>query len=157
MRDFNAHNPLWGNKKMSTRGRMIEKIFNRYSLLCINKKEETYYRAFNSSISTINLTIASLTIASELKWSKEFKFRGSNHFPIIIENEREVSMKQQQRWSIGGVNWMKFQKESTITMKVQNQNTIKEAHSCLVKTLLQTAEKTIPKTSSETKRRPTVA
>ena len=49
-----------------------------------------------------------------------------------------------------------FQKESTITTKVQNQNTIEEAHRCLVKTMLQAAEKTIPKTSSETKRRPTV-
>ena len=28
---------------------------------------------------------------------------------------------------------------------MQNQNTIEEAHSCLVKTILQEAEKTIPK------------
>ena len=66
-------------------------------------------------------------------------------------------MKQQQRWSIGKTNWTQFQKESTITTKVQNQNTIKETHSCLVKTILQAAEKTFPKTISETKRRPTVA
>ena len=51
--DFNAHNPLWGSKKMSTRGRMIEKILNRYNLLCIYKKEEIYYRAFDSRKSTI--------------------------------------------------------------------------------------------------------
>ena len=49
---------------------------------------------------------------------------------------------------------MQFQKESTIITKVQNQNTIEEAHSCLVKTILQAAQKTIPKTPSETKRRP---
>ena len=41
-------------------------------------------------------------------------------------------------------------------MKVQNKNKIEEAHSCLVKTILQAAEETIPKTSSETKRTPTV-
>ena len=69
-------------------------------LLCINKKEKTYYRAFDGSKSTINLTIANLTIATEHEWSKEYELRGSNHFPIIIEVEREVSMKQQQRWSI---------------------------------------------------------
>ena len=51
---------------------------------------------------------------------------------------------------------MQFHEESIITTKVQNQNTIQEAQSCLVKTILQAAEKTIPKTSSETKRRPTV-
>ena len=42
-------------------------------------------------------------------------------------------------------------------MKVQIQNTTEEAHSYLIKTILQAAERTIPKTSSETKRRPTVA
>ena len=54
--DFNTHNPLWGSKKMSTRGRMMEKILDRYNLLCINKKEETYYRAFDGSKLTIDLT-----------------------------------------------------------------------------------------------------
>ena len=66
-------------------------------------------------------------------------------------------MKQQQRWSIGRANWIKFQKEIKRTMKVHNQNAIEEAHNCLVKTILQAAEKTILKTSSETKRRPRVA
>ena len=53
-------------------------------------------------------------------------------------------------------NWTQFQKEHN-NMKVQNQNTIKEEHSCLVETILQAVERTVPKTSSETKRRPTVA
>ena len=68
----------------------------------------------------MDLTIASLTIAPELEWSKEYELRGSDHFPIITEEEREVSMKQQQRWSIGRANLTQFQKESTITTKVQN-------------------------------------
>ena len=120
--------------------------------MSIRKKEETYYRSFDSSKSTIDLTIA-----MEVEWSKEYELRRSDHFPIILEEEKEVSMKQQQRWSIERANWMQFQKKSKITTKVQNQNTIEEAHSCLVKTILQATEKTIPKTSSETKRRPTLA
>ena len=52
---------------------------------------------------------------------------------------------------------MQFQKERTITTKVQDQNTIEEAYKCLNKNILQAAEKTIPKTSSETKRIPYVA
>ena len=69
--DLNAHNPLWGSEKGSTKERMMEKIIDRYNLLCINKKEETYYRAFDSSKLTEDRTIASLTIAPELEWSKE--------------------------------------------------------------------------------------
>ena len=75
---------------------------------------------------------------------------GSDHFPIITGEEREVSMIQQQRWSIGRANWIQFQKESTITTKVQNQNTIEEAHSCLVKTILQAAEKNILRDKEKT-------
>ena len=63
--DFNAHNSLWGSEKMSTSGKMMEKIFNRYNLLCIDKIEETNYRAFACSKSTIDLTIASLMIAPD--------------------------------------------------------------------------------------------
>ena len=46
---------------------------------------------------------------------------------------------------------MQFQKESNITTKVQDQNAIETAYSNLVKTILQAAEKTIPKTFLETK------
>ena len=53
-----------------------------------------YYREFEGWLSTIDLTIASLKIALELEWSKEYKLRGSDHFSIIIEEEREASMKQ---------------------------------------------------------------
>ena len=42
---------------------------------------------------TIDITIASLTIVPELECSKEYELRGSDHFPIIIEEERKVSMK----------------------------------------------------------------
>ena len=47
---------------------MMKKIIlNRYNLLCINKKEETYYRAFNGSKSPIDLTIDSIMIAQEFE------------------------------------------------------------------------------------------
>ena len=70
--DFNAHNPLWGSEKMSTRGRILENILDRFNLLCLNEKEETYYRAFDGAKSTIDLTISSTTIAPEYRWSKEY-------------------------------------------------------------------------------------
>ena len=117
--DFNAHNPLWGSEKTSTRGRMLEKIQDKFNLLCLNEKEETYYRAFDGCKSTIDLAITNLALAPQFKWTKEYELRGSDHFPILIEDEREVSIKQQQKWSIGKANWAQYQKEETITKKVQ--------------------------------------
>ena len=106
--DFNAHNPLWGSEKMSTRGRILENILDKFNLLCLNEKEETYYRAFDGIKSTIDLTLTSITIAPEYRWSKEYELKGSDHFPIFLEDEREISIKQQQRWNIGRANWMQF-------------------------------------------------
>ena len=91
--DFNAHNPLWESEKMNTR-ESDGKIHENYNLLCISK--ETYYRAFDDNKSAIDLTIASLTIVPELEWCKEYKLKRSDYFPIIIEEEREISMKQQR-------------------------------------------------------------
>ena len=42
-------NPLWGSEKMSTRGRILEKMLDRFNLLCLDEKEETYYRAFDGA------------------------------------------------------------------------------------------------------------
>ena len=80
--DFNAHNPLWGSKRMSTKGRMLEKILDRYNLLCLNEKEETHYRAVYDCKMTIDLTLANIMIVPELKWSKEYKLRGSDLSPL---------------------------------------------------------------------------
>ena len=49
---------------------------------------------------------------------------------------------------------MQFQKESKITTKVQDQNTIEEAHNYLVKTILQAAEETIPKHPQRQRKEP---
>ena len=75
LRSFNEHTHCGEVKKMSTRGRMLEKIFNRYNHLCLNEKEETYYRAYHGRKLPIDLTIENLTIAPEYKWSKEYKLR----------------------------------------------------------------------------------
>ena len=67
LEDLNIHNSLWGSKKMSPSGRMLEKILDSYDLLCLNEKEETYYRAYDGCKSTIDLTLVNLSIAPEYK------------------------------------------------------------------------------------------
>ena len=66
--------------------------------MCL-KEKKTYYRAYNGCKSTIDLTLANLTIAPEYKSSKKYEL-----FPIIIDDEREDSTKQNQKWSIGREN-----------------------------------------------------
>ena len=90
--NFKAHTPLWRSKKMRTRGRMREKFFNRYNLICINEKEETHYRAYDGCKSTIDLTIINLTIAPEYKWSKEYELQNPNQVNVewMQESKRKL-------------------------------------------------------------------
>ena len=68
--DFNTHNPLCGSEKISTRARMLETIKDRFNLLYLNEKKETYYREYDDYKLTIDLRLANLIIAPEYKWSK---------------------------------------------------------------------------------------
>ena len=97
MGDFNAHNTVWGGDKTSARGKLIEKIIDDYNLLCLNNKEETYYRTHDGSKSTIDLTLVNNTLAPSLTWRKEYDLRGSDHFPIILKETGGMARKQQQR------------------------------------------------------------
>ena len=89
----------------------------------------------------------------EVKNEQKRKNAGENlqRFNLLCINEKRNLLQ-----SLGRAHWIQFQKESKIKTKEQNQNTIKEAHSCLIKTVLQASEKTISKPSPKTKKRPLV-
>ena len=55
---------------------MLEKILDEFNLLCLNEKEETYYKTFDGSKSTIDLAITNLALAPQFKWTKEHELRG---------------------------------------------------------------------------------
>ncbi|WP_419585739.1 hypothetical protein, partial [Thiolapillus sp.] len=40
--DLNAHSPLWGDVRQDSRGQMVEKLLNDYSLCLLNTGEPTY-------------------------------------------------------------------------------------------------------------------
>ena len=88
----------------------MERIFDKLNFLCLNEKEENHYRAYDGCKSIIYLMLTNLRITSEYKWRKEYKLNGTDPFPIIIDDEREVHQKKR--------NWMQFQKEGKITTRV---------------------------------------
>ena len=56
LKGFKVHNPLWrSEKKTSTRGMVLEKILDKYNILCLNNKEKTHNRAYDGCKSTIDL------------------------------------------------------------------------------------------------------
>ena len=82
----------------------------------MNEKQETYYKAYDGYKSTIDITLAIILISPVIKWSNEYNFRGSDHFPIILNNERKCPLKTAQ---IGH----KESKVCTISEKRHNNKT----------------------------------
>ena len=107
-------------RKWAQEGEWWIKYWTDTTCCALTKKEETYYRTFDGRKSKIDLTLP------------HHHRRGKGSFHVAT-----TEMEQ------GRANLTQFRKESTITTKVHNQNTIEETHSCLVKTILQAAEKNI--------------
>ena len=61
---------------------MQEKIQDKFSLFCLNEKEETYCRAYDSCKSTIDLTLVNISIDPEIIWSMKYDLKGNEHFPM---------------------------------------------------------------------------
>ena len=142
--DSSTHNPVGKWKNEHKRENAVENPRQ------IQFFVPNYYREYDGCKLTIDLTLDNLTLSPDNKWSKKYKLSGSDLFPIIIEDERKVPTKQNQRWSIERTNGMQFQRERKITTRVWDWSTIEEARSSLVKTILQATEKTISRDKEKT-------
>ena len=61
----------------------------------------------------------------------ELQIIGHKTHGIILMDEKKIPTKQQKRWSTKTPNWMQFQIESIIKIKMQDQDSIEEAYSQL--------------------------
>ena len=72
---------------------------------------------------------------------------------VILRNERDITTKQQQGWSIKRANWIQFHRKNIIITK----KSIEESYSWIKRNILQAAKKTVPKTNFKIKKRSPVA
>ena len=61
--DFNAHNPLWGSRRLTPRGSHIETEVNRNSLIYMNDGTQTYFSFSHRTTSAIDLSLTSPRLA----------------------------------------------------------------------------------------------
>lgn len=100
--DFNAHNSLWGSTCTDNNGRVVEEFMEEYALVCLNNGKGTRFNIRDSSMSCIDLTIVSGTIALECKWEVlEQSTLGSDDFPILCNVGLEIYQQNKtmpNRW-----------------------------------------------------------
>lgn len=105
---FNGHNSLWGSESTDSRGKIIESWYNELdTVVLLNNGSSTHFDVESAKQSSIDLTFASSTIASDLQWiAREDNF-SSDHYPIEIDFQR-INNKASflpQKWLIKNAHW----------------------------------------------------
>ena len=112
--DFNAHNPLWGDvQDTDARGKIIEKLLGETNICILNDGSPTYLDPRTLKTSSIDLTLCSPELASELKWSALEDTHGSDHFPILLHEEIPHASTPPSILNFKKANWSNFQTECT--------------------------------------------
>ena len=152
--DFNSHNYAWGCKDTNDRGNIIYEFIARNTLCLLNNpKSNTYFHQATGKFSAIDLTLCSPQIFLDFNWQVKDDTFGSDHFPIVLEQNGPPDLVHNTKWKLNKADWELFQVccEQTISESlIQNEDPAK-----VFTTLVHAAaEKSIPKTSAKSKRPP---
>ncbi|XP_018371334.1 PREDICTED: RNA-directed DNA polymerase from mobile element jockey-like [Trachymyrmex cornetzi] len=81
--DLNAHHPAWGSRTYSNSGRTLHQIIGEYDMFILNDKAPTFVRTSSAATSTIDLVLASPSLAPLCSTKTNSDTLGSDHFPVI--------------------------------------------------------------------------
>lgn len=124
--DFNAHSTIWGSEKTDNRGKIIEKLLENDNIVLLNDTSPTHINFANGTLSCIDLTICSSTLAQRLKWRTLSDIHSSDHLPIITNfmiRKGDTNKNKSRRWNLKTPNWTLFSDivENEIT-KIQHND-----------------------------------
>jgi len=129
MGDFNAHHPLWGSSKLNLRGQVVENVLLHNNISILNSKQSTYIHPATGSLSNIDLTLCSPSIAIDFSWNLQSDTYGSDHFPILLSTNKPTSCQYLQYWKINKADWPKFSQscEHSIDNNILTIETLRHA------------------------------
>lgn len=111
--DCNGKNRLWGSGKSDRRGKLIENLCEKHSLVILNDNYPTHFDSKRGKFSHLDLTIATSNIAHEFSCKPIDELFGSDHFPIITSYDRfstsPASSSAKNKININKTDWEKFQ------------------------------------------------
>ena len=150
--DFNSHNPLWGSEHLTPKGRLIENFISKNDLCLYNDGSYTFLHSGNGTYSAIDLSFASPSLFDRFSWEVHDDCCGSDHFPVILQAIEDDNHTKPQRWKFKQADWPTF--KSLCSLQLNNRTFESEDPiPDFSNTLLDIAEKTIPKSSISSKPR----
>ena len=153
--DFNAHSPLWGDKRLCQRGKLIEQFITNNNLIFLNSGTPTYIHSSTGSLSCIDLSICSPELYTSLNWDTLKDTHGSDHLPItigLVEPPRCVHGVS--RWKLSKADWPRFANLCTVDKLQDDVCSRDDPIGAFSNRIIEIALDTVPKTSSSTKRTP---
>ena len=145
MGDFNGHHTLWGCEDVNNRGQQLEGLILKNDLILLNDKSHTTFHSASGIFTSIDLTLSSTSRFLDFSGKVRPDPCGSDHFPILLENDGPPSLERVQRWKAGEG------KLGSILASLQHSSAIADAAdpmSLFTSILKDIAEETIPKTSA---------
>ena len=150
--DFNAHSDLWGDQSLDRAGATIENLLNRGSLCLLNDGSPTYIHPGYGTFTAIDLSICSPSLLQDLEWSVLSDQHGSDHSPVRVEFLLPFAPPNQPRWILSRADWESFESLCVDTITEENLENSADPIATLTKLINQAAEKTIPKSSGNSRR-----
>ena len=150
MGDFNAHSQLWGCRALDARGKTVEDFIAHNNLLLMNNKSSTYIHPATGTATSIDLTICDPRLDTDFKWSVHDDLCGSDHLPVLLEDNVPFVYQVAQQWKLRKADWTAFK---ALCNQMLTADTLT---ACDMKTFTSTlthiASQTIPKTTKTSTR-----
>ena len=131
---------------VNNRGQQLE------DLILKNDKSHTYFHSASGTFTAIDITLCSPSLFLDFSWKVGPDPCGSDHFPILMENNGPPSLERVQRWKLANENWDQFQHLCSTRLHQSAISDADDPMSLFTSILKDIAEETIPKTSAVPKR-----
>ena len=143
---------LMGFGDVNNRGQQLEDLILKNDLILFNDKSHTYFHSASGTFTSIDLTLSSQSGFLDFSWKVGPDPCGSDHFPILLENDGPPSLERVQRWKLAKANWDQFQHLRSTHLHLTAIADADDPLSLFTSIMKDIAEETIPKTSAVPKR-----
>ena len=99
---FSFYSPNF--KELNNRGQLLEDLILKNYLILFIDKSHTYFYSANVTFTSIDLTLSSPSLFIDFSWKVGSDTCGSDHFPILLENDGPPSLEREQRWKVAKAN-----------------------------------------------------
>ena len=106
--DFNARNEFWHDNITNDRGTKVLGSIMENNLEILNSDQPTHLDSKHKQFSTLDLSLSTQDMASNLYWERHPDLCCSDHFPIIITLLNHNQINPHFYWKLNKADWNSF-------------------------------------------------